>query len=157
MSSTDWIISTGAAAIATLIALVSYFAQKWFETIDEKLKEHSSDLKDLSKQVSTLESKQSSQAKNISQAIHTQLSAVQFPHGKIDQIEQEVRSVRAVVSEKLLPQSEQLVENYGKIVVLEGSVREQNEKLVKMFQVLKIIAEKSQKEVLTPKSPSGKG
>ena len=157
MSTTDWIISTSAGAIAILITLVAYFAQKWFESIDEKLKEHSGDIKDLSKQIGTLEQKQNYQAENITKTIHTELAAVKFPRFKIDQIEQEVSLVRHTVQEKLLPQSERLQENYGKILVLEGTVREQNEKLFKMFSALKILVEKQKNQTKASDLKSGEG
>lgn len=146
MSLTDWIISISAGAIGIIISVAAYFAQKWIQSVDETLKEHSSDFKALTKQVGSLEQKQATQTENISKTIHTQLAAIKFPHSKLDKIEQEVSLVKAVVQEKLLPEIEKQVENYGRVVVLEKSIGQQNEKLLTMFNALKLLVERKQKD-----------
>lgn len=146
MSLSDWIISLSAAALGIIMSIAAYFAQKWIQSVDETLKEHSSDFKSLAKQISTLESKQSTQAENIAKTIHSQITAIKFPHSKLDKIEQEVSLVKAVVQEKLLPEIEKQVENYGRVVVLEKSIGQQNEKLLTMFNALKLLVERKQKD-----------
>lgn len=146
MSLSDWIISISAGAIGIIVSVAAYFAQKWIQSVDETLKEHSSDFKALTKQVGSLESKQSAQAENIAKAIHSQITAIKFPHSKLDKIEQEVTFVKSVVQEKLLPEIEKQVENYGRVVVLEKSIGQQNEKLLTMFNALKLLVERKQKD-----------
>lgn len=146
MTLSDWIISISAAGIGIVISIAAYFAQKWIGSVDETIKEHSSDFKYISKQISALESKQSAQAENIAKAIHSQITAIKFPHSKLDKIEQEVSLVKAVVQEKLLPEIEKQVENYGRVVVLEKSIGQQNEKLLTMFNALKLLVERKQKD-----------
>ena len=135
MSLSDWIISLSAAALGIVISIAAYFAQKWIGTVDDAIKEYSGDLKALTKQISTLESSQAAQTKNISQTIHTQLSSIKLPHSKIDKIEQEVGAIKQTIQEKVLPHQERSQEFYGKITVLEGSMREQNDKLVTMLML----------------------
>lgn len=142
----DLIISLSGAALAIVIGVAAFFIQKWIGSVDETLKEHSSDFKYISKQISTLESKQSAQAENIAKAVHSQITAIKFPHSKLDKIEQEVSLVKAVVQEKLLPEIEKQVENYGRVVVLEKSIGQQNEKLLTMFNALKLLVERKQKD-----------
>lgn len=146
MSLSDWIISLSAAAIGIIMSVAAYFAQKWIGSVDETLKEHSSDFKSISKQISTLESKQSAQAENLAKAIHSQVSAIKFPHSKIDKIEQEVALVKSVVQERLLPEIEKQSQNYGRVTVLEAAISQQNEKLLTMFSALKLLVEKKQKD-----------
>lgn len=146
MSLSDWIISISAGAIGIIVSVAAYFAQKWIQSVDETLKEHSSDFKALTKQVGSLEQKQATQAENIAKAIHSQITAIKFPHSKLDKIEQEVSLVKAVVQEKLLPEIEKQVENYGRVVVLEKSIGQQNEKLLTMFNALKLLVERKQKD-----------
>jgi hypothetical protein len=136
---TDWIISISAGAIGIIISVAAYFAQKWIQSVDETLKEHSSDFKALTKQVSSLEQKQATQTENISKAIHTQLAAIKFPHGKLDEVREEVVLVKQVVQEKMLPRLDSLQDNFGRVIVLEESVREQNTKLITMFNALKLL------------------
>ncbi len=140
----DWIVSISASTIAIILGVATYFAQKWIQSVDETLKEHSSDFKSLSKQVSSLESKQSAQAENISKAIHTQLAATKLPFGKIDKIDEEVRLIKSVVQEKLLPHAAAQAENLGRVLFLEDNVREQNTKLITMFNALKLLVSQKQ-------------
>lgn len=146
MSLSDWIISLSAAALGIIMSIAAYFAQKWIGSVDETLKEHSSDFKSLAKQISTLESKQSTQAENIAKTIHTQIATVKFPHSKIDKIEQEVALVKSVVQERLLPEIEKQSQNYGRVTVLEAAISQQNEKLLTMFNALKLLVEKKPKD-----------
>jgi uncharacterized protein YoxC len=135
----DWIISSSAGVIAIILGVATYFAQKWIQSVDETLKEHSSDFKTISKQIGSLESKQSTQAENIAKTIHTQLATLKFPHSKIDEINKEVGLIKSIVQDKLLPSVHNQDENYGRILVIEKSVGEQNEKLANMFSALKIL------------------
>jgi uncharacterized protein YoxC len=146
LSLTDWIISISAGAIGIIISVAAYFAQKWIQSVDETLKEHSSDFKALTKQVSSLEQKQATQTENISKAIHTQLAAIKFPHGKLDEVREEVVLVKQVVQEKMLPRLDSLQDNFGRVIVLEESVREQNTKLITMFNALKLLVSQKQKD-----------
>jgi uncharacterized protein YoxC len=146
MNFNDWIVSISASTIAIILGVATYFAQKWIQSVDETLKEHSSDFKSLTKQVSSLESKQSSQAENISKTIHTQLAALKFPFGKIDKIDEEVTLIKSVMQEKLLPHAEKQADNLGRVLVLEDNVREQNTKLITMFNALKLLISQKQKD-----------
>lgn len=146
MAFSDWIVSISASTIAIILGIAAYFAQKWIQSVDETLKEHSGDFKSITKQISSLESKQSSQAENISKAIHTQLAAVKLPFVKIDKIDEEVSLIKSVMQERLLPQAEKQAESLGRVLVLEDNVREQNQKLITMFNALKILISQKQKD-----------
>lgn len=146
MTVSDWIISLGTGLLAIIIGVASYFAQKWIQAVDETLKEHSSDFKALTKQVSSLEQKQTAQAENISKTIHTQLAALKFPHSKIDEISEEVGLIKHVVQEKLLPEVERQSHNFGRVIVMEDQIKEQNTKLITMFNALKLLVSQKQKD-----------
>lgn len=146
MSLTDWIISISAGAIGIIVSVAAYFAQKWIQSVDETLKEHSSDFKALTKQVGSLEQKQATQAENISKTIHTQLAAIKFPHSKLEEVREEVNLIKQVAQEKILPTLERQTENFGRVVILEESVREQNTKLITMFNALKLLISQKQKD-----------
>lgn len=146
MQLNEWIISISASVIAIILGVATYFAQKWIQSVDETLKEHSGDFKSLTKQISSLESKQSSQAENISKTIHAQLSAVKLPFSKIDKIDEEVSLIKSVVQEKLLPHAAAQAENLGRVLVLEENVREQNQKLITMFNAMKLLVSQKPKD-----------
>lgn len=146
MTVSDWIISLGTGLLAIIIGVASYFAQKWIQSVDETLKEHSSDFKALTKQVSSLEQKQTAQAENLSKTIHTQLAALKFPHSKIDEINEEVGLIKHVVQEKLLPEVERQNQNFGRVIVMEDQIKEQNTKLITMFNALKLLVSQKQKD-----------
>lgn len=146
MTVSDWIISLGTGLLAIIIGVASYFAQKWIQSVDETLKEHSSDFKALTKQVSSLEQKQASQAENLSKTIYTQLAAIKFPHSKIDEINEEVGLIKHVVQEKLLPEVERQNQNFGRVIVMEDQIKEQNTKLITMFNALKLLVSQKQKD-----------
>lgn len=146
MSLTDWIISISAAAIGIVISIAAYFAQKWIQSVDETLKEHSSDFKALTKQVSSLEQKQAAQTENISKTIRTQFAAIKFPHSKLEEVREEVGLIKQITQDKILPTLERQTENFGRVVILEESVREQNTKLITMFNALKLLVSQKQKD-----------
>jgi uncharacterized protein YoxC len=146
MGLNDWILSISASTIAIILGVATYFAQKWIQSVDETLKEHSGDFKALTKQISTLESKQSAQAENISKTIHTQLATIKLPHVKIDKIDEEVSLIKIVIQEKLLPHADKQADHLGRVLVLEDNVREQNTKLITMFNALKILVFQKQKD-----------
>lgn len=142
MSLTDWIISISAAGIGILISITAYFAQKWIGSVDETIKEHSKDLKAISSQISTLKSLQAITSENISKTIETKFAAVKLPYSKIDEIGKEVSLIKHTLQEKVLPQQDRTQEAFGKIVVLEDSVREQNTKMITMFNALTLLSQK---------------
>ncbi len=146
MSLSDWIISLSAAAIGIIMSVAAYFAQKWIGSVDETLKEHSNDFKSLTKQISALEQKQSAQTENIAKAVYAQASTLKFPHHKIDKINEDVGLIKAVVQEKILPEMEKQSENYGRVTVLETTIGQQNEKLLTMFNTIKILVLQKQKD-----------
>lgn len=139
---TDWILSVSAACIAILISITAYFAQKWIDQVDETFEEHSNLIKDVSKQISSFEQKQSAQAENISKTIQTQLSTVQFPHKKVDELKEELVEVRKVVQQKILPHVERANDHFGRVIVLEDNMKEQNTKLITMFNAVKVLLAK---------------
>ena len=145
MNVTDWIISISAAGIGILISITAYFAQKWIGSVDETIKEHSKDLKAVSSQISTLKSLQAITSENISKTIETKLAAVKFPHSKIDEICREVDFIKVMMQEKILPQQEKSQESFGRIKVLEDSMRDQQTKMTTMFNALKLLVEQKQK------------
>lgn len=146
MSLTDWIISISAGAIGIIISVAAYFAQKWIQSVDETLKEHSSDFKALTKQVGSLEQKQATQAENISKTIHTQLAAIKFPHSKLEEVREEVGLVKHVIQDKMLPEIERQSQNFGRVIVLEKSIEGQNTRLITMFNALKLLVSQKQKD-----------
>jgi len=146
MTVSDWIISLGTGLLAIIIGVASYFAQKWIQTVDETLKEHSSDFKSLTKQISSLEQKQASQAENITKTIHTQLAAIKFPHSKLEEVREEVGLIKHVVQERLLPEVERQNQNFGRVIVMEDQIKEQNTKLITMFNALKLLVSQKPKD-----------
>lgn len=142
MTVSDWIISLGTGLLAIIIGVASYFAQKWIQAVDETLKEHSSDFKALTKQVSSLEQKQASQAENLSKTIHTQLAAIKFPHSKIDEINEEVGLIKHVVQDKILPKIEKQDEYFGKVILINNRLEQQETNLVKLFRVIESLVKK---------------
>jgi len=137
MNFTAWIISLSAASLGIIMGVAGFFIKKWIQSVDETIKEHARDLKVVSKQIGSLESKQDSQTENIISAVHSKLSTFQFPHGKIDALEQEVSGLKKVTQEKLLPHLNLQAENLGRVILIERSLGEQNEKLIKLFEVVK--------------------
>lgn len=146
MNFTDWILSISASTLAIILGIAAYFAQKWIQSVDETLKEHSSDFKAITKQISSLEQKQAAQAENIAKTIHTQLAAIKLPHGKIDKIDEEVSLIKSVVQDRILPEMQKQDENYGRILVMEKAIGEQNTKLITMFNALKLLVPQKQKD-----------
>lgn len=144
MSLTDWIISACTGLIAILIALVSYLAQKWIESLEKTIEKHSDSLEGLTTQVNSLESKQNSQAADISKTIHTQLAAIKFPHSQIDEIREKVGSLESVTQKKILPQLERQTEDFGKVLVVESQLKEQSGKLLVLFKVLEKLVQRRQ-------------
>lgn len=146
MTVTDWIISISAAGIGILISITAYFAQKWIGSVDDTIKEHSKDLKTIASQISTLKSLQVTTSENISKTIETKLAAVKFPHSKIDEISREIAFFKTTMQEKILPQQDRAQESFGRIKVLEDSMRDQQTKMTTMFNALKLLVDQKQKD-----------
>jgi len=142
MTVSDWIISLGTGLLAIIIGVASYFAQKWIQAVDETLKEHSSDFKALTKQVSSLEQKQTSQTENLSKTIHTQLAAIKFPHSKIDEINEEIGLIKQITQNKILPKIEKQDEHFGKVILINNRLEQQEANLVKLFKIIESIVNK---------------
>jgi hypothetical protein len=145
MTLSEWIISISGATIAIVLAVATYFAEKWIGSVDTTLKELTGDFKGLTKQVSSLEQSQKYQAENITQTIQSQLSNVKI-YGKIDSIEEEVSLVRNVVQGKILPFLDKHASDMGRVILLEQNSIAHNEKLISMFNVVKVLAEKKQQD-----------
>ncbi len=145
MNLSAWIISLSAAALGILISITAYFAQKWIGAVDESLKEHAFDFKELFKEVILLKSLQSAQTKDITKTIQNQLATVKLPYSQIDEVKREVEFIKLVVQEKVLPKIDAVHENFGRVIVLENSVKDQNNKLLTMYNAMKLLAQKVQK------------
>lgn len=138
-----WIISLSSAALAIIMSVAAFFIKKWIDVVDETIKELSSDFKGISKQISSLEQSQKHQTENISQTIQTQLSAVKI-YGKIDKIDADLGLIKSVVQGKLLPHAEKHADDMGRVILLEKNLQNQSDKLLTMFNVVKVLAEKKQ-------------
>jgi hypothetical protein len=141
MTLSDWIISTSAALVTILISLVAYFAHKWVDTLDTTVKENTTDVKKLGTHVLKLEQAHETHVKNIAHNLALHAGQVRIPHDKIDKMGREITEVKTVVHEQLLPNSEKINQHYGKIILLESQIQEQNSKILKLFTVLKSLHE----------------
>jgi len=146
MGVSDWIISISAGAIGILIGLVTYFAQKWFDSIEKTIEKHSSNIDSLSEQISSLKSQQSAQAESVAKTVHTELAAVRFPHSKIEEVREETKLISRFIQERIVPQIDKQAETFGRVVLLDEQIKEQNNKLVTMFNALKILVAQKQKD-----------
>jgi uncharacterized protein YoxC len=158
MTLSEWIISVSGATIAIVLAVATYFAEKWIGSVDTTLKELTSDFKGLSKQVSSLEQNQSDQTENITQTIQSQLSGVKL-YGKVDRIEEKVNLIQDVVQGKLLPHAEKHREDMGRVILLETNMQKQSDKIMTMFKVVEAVHQKQvqlQAEAQVPKPAKGK-
>lgn len=142
MSVESFIISLGTGMIAILISITAYFAKKWFEHIDEKLKEHSKDLKANSSEIVSLKQGQGYQTAHLSETIRTKTDEIKLRLNDVTRTKEEVMHLKTDLDKKMILHAEHLQDLFGKIVVLEGSVQDQNNKLITMFKALKILSEK---------------
>lgn len=146
MTLSDWIISLCTAAIGIIISIASYFANKWVQSVDETVKEHSYNIKELSKQIVSLQQAQSTQAENLSKTVQAKLSTLQFPYSKISEIEKNTNVVTQLLKDRVFPQIEKHNESLGRIIVLESIVNEQHQRLHTIFSTLKLVVQKIQNQ-----------
>lgn len=125
-----------------MMSVAAYFAQKWIQSVDETLKKHSEIISKLAKQVVSFEQKQNNQTEDISRTIHHQISTIKLPHAKIEEISKEVVFIKAVMQEKILPVLESHSVHFGKIIFIDDQIKEQNIKLMTMFNTLKLLVQK---------------
>lgn len=146
MTLTDWIISASTGVIAILMALLAYFGQKWIESVEKAIEKLTDKFENVATQVDSLKQEKGSEATSVSEAIQAQFSGLKFPHSKIDSIEEEVKFVKKVVQEKLLPHAEKMTDGFGRIILLEKNQQDQHEKMITMFSALKVLAAQKQKD-----------
>lgn len=142
MNATGLIVSLVGALLAILIATLGYFIKKWIESVDATLTKHSKSISDNTSEIISFKQAQSSQTANISEAVQAKLTAFQLSYSKIDKIEQEVCGLREVVQRKVLPQLEKQNEHLGKVIVLETQLKDQELKMIKLYEVLRRLAQK---------------
>lgn len=146
MSVTDWIISISAGLIAILLGVIAYFGQKWIQSVDEKLKEQSQAIEDNTLKIVSLTTAQSYQAASVSQAVQAQLSTFKFPsNGKIDKIESEVTMIRETMQSRVLPHISLSQQQLGQVIVIEERQKIQEQKLIKLYEVLVQLAQRLKK------------
>lgn len=142
MGLTDWIISISSGTIVIIMSVAAYFAQKWIQSVDETLKKHSEIISKLSKQVVSFEQKQNNQTENISRAVQFQISTIKLPHAKMEEIGREIVFIKSVIQERVLPVLEAHSIHFGRVMVLDDQIKDQNIKLMTMFNTLKLLVQK---------------
>lgn len=119
--------------------MATYFIQKWIQSVDVTLKEHQTEFKEISKQLLELKLTQSPLVETISTVVKTHLKDYKLPFSKLDKIEEDVVLTKKVLSEKILPQLESQEENLGRVLIIETQLREQDAKMVTLFNILKLV------------------
>lgn len=144
MSLSDWIISISGGLISVVLTVAGYFIQKWIQTVDESIKDHSKEVKSLGEKVSALQEFEKIEGQNISERIRSELSALRPPNwAKLDRTEEDVKVLKAAMQEKILPQLEAQRESFGAVKLVEDQLREQESKLKKIVQAVGILAKRS--------------
>lgn len=129
-----------------LLGVAGYFSQKWMSWIEETLKEHSSSLKAVSRQISSLEQAKTSETKDLSETVRAQFSQACLPkYEQIEEIKSDLHVVKETISHKILPQLESHNLSAGSIKEMNSKINDQDEKLLKLYAVLKAIIEQTQK------------
>jgi Mg2+ and Co2+ transporter CorA len=125
-----------------VLGVATFFIQKWIQSIDETIKEHGKDLYSISKQITQLETKSENSSKNISTTITTEIHDLKAPLEKISELSKELVSLKTIVTKNIVPKINHLEEEFGRVAVVEDKLREQDKKLLSMFQVVKVVKSK---------------
>lgn len=142
MTLSDWIISLSGAAIAIIMAVAGFFIQKWIHSVDETLKEHTNDFKTVSAQINSLKQRQDTQTENIVKLVKEYLNTNKpFSIEQLDDIKKEICFIKAVVQDRILPQISRHGDSLGRVIIVEKNLQEQNEKMSKLFEVLRVLVQ----------------
>lgn len=125
-----------------MLGVATFFIQKWIQSIDETIKEHGKDLWSISKQITQLEAKSDNSSKNISETISTEIHDLKAPLEKISELSRELVSLKTIVTKNIIPKINDIEEDFGRVAVIEDKIREQDQKLLSMFQVVKVVKAK---------------
>lgn len=130
----------GGTAFGIIVSVAAYFIKMWIQEVDGTLKEHGKDIKAISKQISSLEQAQATQTKNISETLRKELTPVRVPYERLDSLGEEIGQIKILMKERVLPQVERQNDNLGKVVLLEKHLQENENKIMKLFEIVKTIA-----------------
>lgn len=125
--------------------MAAFFIQKWIQSIDETIKEHSKDLWSISKQITQLEAKSENASKDISETISSEIHELKAPLEKISELSKELVSLKTIVTKNIAPRVNSLEDDFGRVAVVEDNIREIDKKLLSMFQVVKVVKSKQDK------------
>jgi uncharacterized membrane protein YhiD involved in acid resistance len=142
MTNLEILIGVGVGIISLLIALLTYFANKWVDGLETSISQNTKDIQFQAKQLSKFEKSQQSATEKISETIHTKIATLKFPYSKIDEMLHEIGRLNNAVYKTIIPDLENQKQNNGKITVLENQITEQNTKLVTMHSAIKLVIEK---------------
>ena len=140
----EGIFTAFGAAFAILISITAYFIKLWIQEVDGRLEEYGKDLKTISKQIVSLESAQTTSTKNISETFRKEYASGRLPYERLDELKNEIGSLKNVLQEKVLPQMELATKGLGKVIVIEKRQDDQEIKLIKIFDIIKASILKSQ-------------
>ena len=138
MSLDTWIVTSFGAAFSIMLGISAYFIKLWMQEVDGNLKEHSKDIKAFGKQISALEQAQALATKSISETIRKEHSNGRIPYERLDELKNEVSFLNSVIKDNVIPNMERTNENLGKIILIEKRVSEQETKMIKLFDIVKL-------------------
>lgn len=142
MSDLEIFIVFGGTAFGIILSVAAYFIKIWIQEVDGNLKEHSKDIKAISKQISAFEQAQTAQAKNISETLRKELTPVRVPYERLDSLGEELGLIKITLQERILPQMERQNDNLGRVVILEKHLGENEQKIMKLFEIVKVLAKR---------------
>lgn len=127
--------------ITTVLALAAYFFQKWLSEVEAKIADIKRGVRDLSSSQIDLSQEIKSLKFQISKDLQD-LPQVQTLINKIESIER----VKEYLRTDFLPKVQENQANYGKITILESRAVDFENRLLKIFKAVELLAQRREKQ-----------
>lgn len=129
MNVSDWIISISAGAIAVLMGLLAFVANKLYDNLAEGLKgtAKASDLESLKESLEELKTEIQEQTVEIASRVSREYESADKEHHRrlvmgLELSSKQIQKLEVILRDKVLPQVEKMESTSGKVIVLEQSL-----------------------------------
>lgn len=138
-----WPFTLAIGTLTATLGVAAYFIQKWIEGVDGSIKKLVEKTEITGEKISLLERAVVYQTKNISENYGNKLGTTGAE--RLEKIEKEITLIKSLHINHLLPATEEQKKAYGKIILVEARLEEQDGKMRKLFEVIKAIALRGKK------------
>jgi len=142
----SWLLTVAIGTLTFTLGVAGFFIQKWIQAVDETLENLSKETSSNGKKIAAIETVLLYQPESIAHAVKRELASnAGTDSRRLHTIEEDIRLIKLIHVNRLVPLVDEQKKIYGKIILIEEKISDQDGKMVKLFEVIKTVALRDRK------------